>query len=90
MAATAKTCNAENISETHSAVPIRLISKAEVCDRVGRTFPCIWAMMRAGKFPRARELGGKPAWIESEIEAWIASLPVREYKGDRSRTNATA
>jgi predicted DNA-binding transcriptional regulator AlpA len=61
---------------------VRLISKPEVCDRVGRTFPTIWKWMRDGEFPRARDLGGKPAWIESEVEAWITGLPKREYMGD--------
>ncbi len=66
-------------SQIESA-PVRLISKAEVCDKVGKTFPTIWQWMRAGKFPQARDLGGRPAWVESEIDAWIAALPVREYK----------
>jgi predicted DNA-binding transcriptional regulator AlpA len=58
----------------------RLISKAEVCDRVGRTFVTIWQWMRDGKFPMARDCGGKPAWLESEIDKWIETRPVREYK----------
>lgn len=63
---------------------IRLMSKAETCDRVGRTFPHIWKLMREGKFPRAREFDGKPVWLEHEIIEWIAALPVRRYKGDRT------
>jgi predicted DNA-binding transcriptional regulator AlpA len=64
------------------AVPSRLLSKLEVLDRVALSFPTIWKLMREGKFPAARELGksGKSFWLESEIEAWIAALPVREYK----------
>lgn len=66
-----------------SAKPeVRLLSKAEVLERVGRTFPTIWSWMRAGKFPRARDLGGRPAWLESAIDGWIAALPVRRLKGD--------
>lgn len=65
--------------------PVRLISKAEVCDKVGKTFPTIWLWMRHGKFPLARDLGGQPAWVESEIDAWIAALPVREYKAASDR-----
>jgi predicted DNA-binding transcriptional regulator AlpA len=65
-----------------SANPIRLISKAEVCDRVGKTFPTIWLWMRQGRFPRARELAGSPVWIASEIEAFCAALPERGYMGD--------
>lgn len=73
-----------------AANQVRLISKPEVCDRVGVTFPTIWKWMREGKFPRSRELGGKAAWIEAEVEAWIASLPERQYKGDDQRRRAGA
>jgi prophage regulatory protein len=68
-----------------SEVPVeaRLLSKAEVLERVGRTYPTIWSWMQQGKFPRARDLGGtRPAWLESEVEAWINNLPVRRLKGD--------
>jgi len=58
----------------------RLVSKPEVCDRVGKTFPTIWLWMREGKFPLARDCGGKPAWLESEIDQWIESRPKRQYK----------
>ena len=61
---------------------VRLLSKPEVMDRVGVTYPTIWSWMRAGTFPRSRVLGGKTAWIESEVDAWIAALPVRRLKGD--------
>jgi predicted DNA-binding transcriptional regulator AlpA len=67
-----------------SEVPVeaRLLSKAEVLERVGRTYPTIWLWERQGKFPRARNLAGRPAWLESEIEDWINALPVRRLKGD--------
>ena len=62
----------------------RLLSRAEVCDRVGRTFPIIWNMMREGRFPRARSTSpsGGPLWLESELVAWMRALPVKSYKGD--------
>jgi predicted DNA-binding transcriptional regulator AlpA len=60
----------------------RLLSKAEVCDRVGRTFVTLWQWMQKGKFPRARDVHGRPMWIESEVDAWIGSLPMRRLKGD--------
>lgn len=66
------------------AAEVRLLSKPEVLDRVGVTFPTIWKWMREGKFPRSRELGGKAAWIESEVEDWIRALPTRRLKGDRA------
>ncbi len=37
----------------------RLISKLQVLDRVGVSYPTLWQWMRQGKFPRSRELGGK-------------------------------
>ena len=63
-------------------VPSRIVSKLEVLDRVGASYPTIWQWMREGKFPRSRELGGKSCWLESEIEDWILSRPVRPLKGD--------
>ena len=59
---------------------IRILSKAEVIERVGLTFVSIWRQMREGKFPPARSVGGKSVWIEAEIEAWIKALPLRQYK----------
>ena len=46
-------------------------------------FPTIWKLMQLGSFPRARIIGGKSAWIESEISDFIATLPLRRYKNDR-------
>jgi predicted DNA-binding transcriptional regulator AlpA len=70
------------VAPVESVNQVRLISKAEVCDKVGRTFPTVWLWMRQGRFPRARDCGGRPAWLESDIDAWIAGLPPREYKAD--------
>ena len=61
---------------------VRLMMKREVLDRVGVTYPTLWNWMRAGRFPRSRELGGKTCWIESEVLAWIAALPKSRLKGD--------
>ena len=75
----------EIVVETRSSAKparVRLISKPEVLDRVGVTYPTLWAWMRAGEFPRSRELGGKAAWVESEVEAWILGRPTRQLKGD--------
>ena len=62
--------------------PDRLIYKRELTRRVGLSYPTIWKQMRDGKFPRGRVVGGKTAWLESEIDNWIAGLPVRRLKGD--------
>jgi prophage regulatory protein len=60
----------------------RLISKPELLDRVGVSYPTIWIWMREGKFPRSRSLGGKTFWLASDIDNWIANLPMRPLKGD--------
>jgi predicted DNA-binding transcriptional regulator AlpA len=61
---------------------VRFLSKAEVLESTGRTYPTIWAWGRADKFPRARQLGNRPMWIESEVDQWIQALPIRKLKGD--------
>jgi|SRR5580692_12461881 prophage regulatory protein len=64
--------------------PLRLLSKKQVLDRVGVSFPTIWRWMLAGTFPRARAIGDlKSVWLESEVEAWINALPTRHLKDDK-------
>ncbi len=62
--------------------PNRLIHRPELTKRIGLSYPTVWRMMREGQFPRGRAVGGKTAWLESEIDHWIAGLPVRRLKGD--------
>jgi predicted DNA-binding transcriptional regulator AlpA len=62
----------------------RLLSKREVLAIVGVSYPTLWSMMRAGTFPRSRVVGGKSMWLSTDIEAWLATLPVRKLKGDAS------
>ena len=61
---------------------LRLLSKAEVCQTVGVSFPTIWVWMRAGSFPRSRIVGGKSMWRSDEIAQWLDDLQVRPLKGD--------
>ena len=63
---------------------LQLLMKHEVVAITGMTFPTLWLWMRQGKFPRSRIVGGKSAWLASEVEAWIAALPVRKLKGDKT------
>jgi predicted DNA-binding transcriptional regulator AlpA len=61
----------------------RLIGKAEVCAMANMSFVTIWKLMRAKKFPRARDLGGgKISWLRSEILFWMKTRPPRKYDGD--------
>jgi prophage regulatory protein len=62
----------------------RLLSKREVLSIVSVSYPTLWSMMRAGTFPRSRVVGGKSMWLSTDIEAWLATLPVRKLKGDAS------
>jgi predicted DNA-binding transcriptional regulator AlpA len=60
----------------------RLLSKYEVMTITGLSYPTLWAWMRDGRFPRSRIVGGKSMWLSTEIEKWLAGLPVRPLKGD--------
>jgi predicted DNA-binding transcriptional regulator AlpA len=59
----------------------RLLSKGEMLDKVGVTYPTIWKLMRQGAFPRAVVIGSKVAWLEHEVDEFIANLPRRRLKG---------
>ena len=61
---------------------VRLMAKSEVLSIVGCTYTTLWQMMRRGAFPRSRIVGGKSMWLSTEVEAWLAALPVRKLKGD--------
>jgi len=37
--------------------------------------------MRQGTFPRSVVVGGKVAWLEHEVDEFIAKLPRRRLKG---------
>jgi predicted DNA-binding transcriptional regulator AlpA len=65
--------------------PPRLLSKAAVLALVPVSYPCLWAMMLRGEFPRSRSLApgsNRVGWVESEVLAWIESRPVQKLKGD--------
>jgi predicted DNA-binding transcriptional regulator AlpA len=68
---------------------IVLLTKGEVLERVGVSYPAIWCWIKEGKFPPGRSIGfgkrGHVAWIESEVMDWIASRPVRLPKGSKQR-----
>jgi predicted DNA-binding transcriptional regulator AlpA len=59
-----------------------LLNRHEILAVVGCSYPTLWAWMRAGKFPRSRVVGGKSMWLSTEIDEWLANLPVRTLKGD--------
>jgi predicted DNA-binding transcriptional regulator AlpA len=75
-------CFARSASAPPARLGARLLSKREVLAIVGVSYPTLWSWMRQGKFPRSRVVGGKSMWLSTDIEAWLATLPVRKLKGD--------
>jgi predicted DNA-binding transcriptional regulator AlpA len=67
----------------------RLISRKEVCERVGLSYTEIWDRMVHFKFPKGVKLGDKQTskvmWIEEEIEKWIDNLPRQKLKRYRPK-----
>jgi predicted DNA-binding transcriptional regulator AlpA len=59
----------------------RLLRKPAVLDRVGyKNWVSIWKLIQRGEFPQGVVLNPNcknppVAWLESEVEAWIASRP---------------
>ncbi len=51
----------------------RLIRRAEVIARVGLCKASIYNRINSGEFPRPISIGGgRVAWLESDIDQWIA------------------
>jgi prophage regulatory protein len=60
------------------------LSKAQVLKKVPVTAPTLWAWVRAGKFPRPRDISpNKTVWVAAEVEQWMQSRPVKLYKSDK-------
>jgi predicted DNA-binding transcriptional regulator AlpA len=59
-----------------------LLSKREILAITKVSYPTLWSWMRAGTFPRSRVCGGRSMWLSSEVEQWLATLPIRKLKGD--------
>ena len=52
----------------------RLISCKEVCRRTSLSRASLYRLMAEDAFPKPVALhGARKAWIESEVDAWIAS-----------------
>jgi predicted DNA-binding transcriptional regulator AlpA len=66
----------------------RFISRLQVMDMTGRSYPNLWAMMQAGTFPRAREIDDELFWYENEIVAWMESRPIKLFKNDKIKKAA--
>lgn len=63
----------------------RFISMSETLDRVGFSKTHLYRLMNDGLFPRVVPLGKfKVAFLESEVEAWMASCLAARERGDGS------
>jgi predicted DNA-binding transcriptional regulator AlpA len=70
---------------SHNRKTRRFLSRLQVMDKTGRSYPAIWAWMQAGTFPRAREVGDELMWLESEVDEWMDSRPIRLFKNDKAK-----
>jgi prophage regulatory protein len=62
------------ITGAHVSTPHpRLLRLREVLHRTGMSRSRVYACMASEQFPRPVKLGRTSAWLESEIEAWIAA-----------------
>jgi predicted DNA-binding transcriptional regulator AlpA len=57
-----------------------LLDRHQIVALTGLTYPTIWGMMCRGAFPRGRVVNHKTAWLASEVEAWIAALPISRLR----------
>ena len=57
--------------------------------RVGVSYSSVWSWISGGTFPPGRALStgkrGRIMWVESEINDWIASRPVRMPKNSKQK-----
>ncbi len=54
--------------------PVRFLRLPEVRSRVPYSRATIYRLITAGQFPRPYSLGARAvAWLESEVDAWIAA-----------------
>ena len=49
----------------------RLLHLREVKSRTSLSRTSIYRLMARAKFPASVALGGRVAWIEAEVEAWV-------------------
>lgn len=73
---------------------IKLLTKGEVLELIGVSYPALWTWIRDGKFPPGRSIGtgtnGRIAWVEDEVFDWIESRPRRFPKGTSPAVMKTA
>ena len=69
----------------------RLLTAPEVCVRIGRSTCTLYAMIRQGVLPPARQIGARhSAWLESEITQALRRLPRRVGRPRKSKAKPMA
>lgn len=60
----------------------RLITKSEVCERLGVSRSTLHRWMDAGAFPAPRQIGPRAVrWPEDQVNDWIDSRPAARSEG---------
>ena len=60
----------------------RLITYAELGGRISLSRVKIWEMVRDGEFPEPVRIGRAVRFVESDVDAWIASRVSPQADGD--------
>ena len=62
--------------------PERILSIKEVCrNKVGLGKSCVYAKIRNGEFPQPVQISkGRVGWRESDLDAWIKSRPIVDFR----------
>ena len=61
---------------------MKWLTRTEVCSKTRLCYVTIWRLLKAGDFPRGRNVRGKILWKESDIDAWLEAQPRQRLKGD--------
>ena len=59
-----------DVVDTNIPTPRAMLTRAEVCALTNLSYPKIWALIRSGHFPRARQVGRMTRWFSDEIAEW--------------------
>lgn len=62
---------ARSVAKTDT--PQGLLRMPQVVDRVGLKKTVIYAMLKAGTFPKQIKLGSASAWHAEEIDSWVSA-----------------
>jgi len=57
------------------------VSKADLPEVVGLSYPAVRRLVAAGQFPPPRQLSpGRVGWLLSELQAWASTRPISSGK----------